>query len=368
MRPSPTPVRVRAAGSGAGTVYPMPTMASQPTSSPPAPAGGWPPVSVIMPVLDEAAHLGEAVAGVLGQDYDGELEVVLALGPSVDATDEIAARLTRNDSRVRTVASPSGRTPAALNAALAASRHGIVVRVDGHGSLPGDYVRTAVLLMEATGADNVGGIMAAEGRTPFERAAAAAMRSPFGVGAARFHTGGEAGPADTVYLGVFRREVLERLGGYDESFVRAQDWELNYRIRSQGGLVYFSPDLTVTYRPRSSLATLARQYVHYGRWRRVIMRQHPDTVNARYLAPPVAVLTVSAGTLLGLRGRGWAWLAPGGYLAGVVAASAWAGRGLPLRSKALLPVVLATMHACWGIGFLTSPRWLVEADAPADVS
>ena len=45
---------------------------------------------------------------------------------------------------------------------------------------------------------------------------------------------------------------------------------MNYRIRSTGGTVWFSPKLSVSYRPRSSLSALARQYFHYGRWRRVI--------------------------------------------------------------------------------------------------
>ena len=76
--------------------------------------------------------------------------------------------------------------------------------------------------------------MRAEGTTDFERAVARAMTSPLGIGGARFHLGGEAGPVDTVYLGVFRRDVLERLGGYDGDFARAQDWELNHRIRQAG--------------------------------------------------------------------------------------------------------------------------------------
>ena len=89
---------------------------------------------------------------------------------------------------------------------------------------------------------------------------------------ARFHTGGDAGPADTVYLGVFRRAWLTRMGGYDPRFTRAQDWELNHRIREAGGLVWFSPLLRVAYRPRPTLAALARQYRDYGRWRRVVTR------------------------------------------------------------------------------------------------
>jgi succinoglycan biosynthesis protein ExoA len=323
----------------------------------------WPPVSVVVPVLNEERHLSDAVGRILDQDYPGPLEVVLALGPSRDRTDQVAAELGWRDPRVRSVRNPTGRTPNGLNAAIAASTSPIVVRVDGHGLLAPDYVRTAVRLLRETGAANVGGLMAAEGVTDFERAVARAMTSVFGVGGARFHTGGQAGPADTVYLGVFRREVLERLGGYDESFLRAQDWELNHRIRSDGGLVWFTPELSVTYRPRSSVRALARQYFHYGRWRRVVMRQHPGTANARYLAAPVAVLACLLGLAVGVFWP-WALVVPGGYLLGVLGATALTARGLPVRSALALPAVYATMHWCWGLGFLTSPRALATGRAP----
>ena len=161
-----------------------------------------------------------------------------------------------------------------LNAAIGASRNGIIARVDGHAMLPEDYLQIAVETLEETGADNVGGVMAAEGVTPFEQAVARAMTSKIGVGGARFHTGGTAGPADTVYLGVFRREALERVGGYDEHFQRAQDWEMNHRIRETGGLVWFQPRMRVSYRPRPSVKALAKQYFHYGRWRQG-RRPHP---------------------------------------------------------------------------------------------
>jgi succinoglycan biosynthesis protein ExoA len=324
-----------------------------------APEHAWPPVSVVVPVLNEERHLRDAVQKILEQAYPGELEVVLALGPSTDGTDRLAAELAAADPRVRTVANPTGRTPSGLNAAIAASSHPVLVRVDGHGLLAPGYIATAVRLLESTGAANVGGLMAAEGVTDFQQAVATAMTSVFGVGGARFHTGGQPGPADTVYLGVFRRDVLTRLGGYDESFLRAQDWELNHRIRAAGGLVYFSPELSVTYRPRSTLKALARQYFHYGRWRRVVMRQHPGTASARYLAAPAVVLACAAG-LLAAPLTGWALLVPGGYLAGVLGATALTARGLTARSVALLTVVYPTMHLSWGVGFLTSPRALAR--------
>jgi succinoglycan biosynthesis protein ExoA len=362
--------RARPAGSVVA-VMPPPPEPSQDTASQPA-EGGWPPVSVVMPVLDEERHLRTAVARVLAQDYPGELELVMALGPSRDRTDAIAADLVReHPGTVRSVPNPRGATPCALNAAVAAAKHDIVVRVDGHALFPPDYVRTAVTVLGSTGADNVGGVMAAEGVSVFEQAVARAMTSALGVGSARFHTGGEAGPADTVYLGVFRRAALERVGGYDESFLRAQDWEMNLRIRRTGGLVWFTPQLRVSYRPRPTVRALARQYFEYGRWRRVVMRRHEGSASVRYLAAPVTLVAVAAGTVVG--GVGLATgrdalvaglLAPAGYAALVAAGSVLTARGLPAAAAVRLPVVYATMHGAWAAGFLTSPRDL-RVDVPA---
>jgi glycosyltransferase involved in cell wall biosynthesis len=321
-----------------------------------------PGVAVIMPVLNEERHLAEAVAAITGQDYSGDLQIALALGPSTDNTDDVARSLQAADARIVLVANPSGRTPAALNAALAATTHPIVVRVDGHALLPRDYISTAVEALERTGADNVGGVMAAAGTTDFERAVATAMRSRLGVGAASFHTGGEEGEALTVYLGAFRREAIDRVGGYDEAYVRAQDWEMNHRIRQSGGLIWFTPRMAVTYRPRSTVTALAKQYLHYGRWRREIMRQHPQTVSARYLAPPVAVTVMSAGlaasglaALMGSR-RAWLGLVPAaGYAAAIVAGGMAISADETPAVRVRVPLALATMHLSWGTGFLLSP-------------
>ncbi|MGW2898438.1 glycosyltransferase family 2 protein [Streptomyces sp. NPDC001212] len=319
-----------------------------------------PAVSVIMPVLDEERHLRGAVEAILAQEYGGEMEVVIALGPSADRTDEIAAELVAEDPRVHTVPNPTGRTPAALNAAIKASRHPIVVRVDGHGMLSPDYIATAVRLLEETGAQNVGGIMHAEGENAWEHAVAAAMTSRIGVGNAAFHTGGQAGPAETVYLGVFRRAALEQQGGYNEEFIRAQDWELNFRIREAGGLIWFSPELRVSYRPRPNVKALARQYKDYGRWRHVVARYHQGSINLRYLAPPAAVCAIAAGIVVGAALTPWALVVPGGYVAAIAAGSLPAGKGLRLAARLRIPVALATMHMSWGWGFLTSPKSLAR--------
>jgi glycosyltransferase involved in cell wall biosynthesis len=323
-----------------------------------------PGVSVIMPILNEERHLTEAVSHITDQDYAGPVEVILAVGPSHDRTAQIAAELAAADPRIRVVDNPSGRTADGLNAAIGIATYDLVVRVDGHAMIPTDYVRTAVETLERTGADNVGGIMAAEGTTTFECGVAAAMTSWFGVGNAAFHIGGEEGPAPTVYLGAFRRSALERVGGYDSGMVRAQDWELNHRIRATGGLVWFTPELRVSYRPRGSVRALARQYFQYGQWRREIARRHPETLSPRYLAPPVAVAGVTIGLVgvavsLGTGHPGWALACatlPIGYAGAAALATLRLGRGLPLAVTARLPLVFATMHGAWGLGFCVGAR------------
>jgi glycosyltransferase involved in cell wall biosynthesis len=325
--------------------------------------GSTPPVTVIMPILNEERHLVDSVNRILTQEYAGRLDVVLAVGPSTDRTREVAEELERASDRVTVVDNPTGRTPAGLNAAIAAATGEVIVRVDGHAMIPSDYVAIAVETLERTGADNVGGIMAAEGETDFGVAVARAMTSKFGVGGASFHVGGGEGPALTVYLGTFRRSALDRVGGYDETMVRAQDWEMNLRIRETGGLIWFTPAMLVTYRPRTTVGALARQYFDYGRWRREVVRRHPDTLSLRYLAAPVAVAGIAIGILAFLLGLiiGQSWLIllglipPVGYVLANLVASIVSAFGAPrpaLRSALWLPLVFGTMHLSWGTGFL----------------
>ena len=330
----------------------------------------YPPVSVVMPVRNEERHLAESVRHVLSQDYPGEFELVLAVGPSADRTEQIARDLAAAEPRLTVVANPSGQIPSALNAALRAARHAVIARVDGHALLPPGYLRIAVETLAKTGAADVGGVMAAEGQTPFQKAVAWAMTSKVGVGSAAFHTGGGAGLTLSVYLGVYQRAAIERAGGWDEGMLRAEDWELNHRIRTRGGTIWFTPDLRVTYRPRASVRTLAAQYFHYGRWRRVIVREHPETASFRYLAPPAAAALVAVSLAEGLVGLGavaagagpkwWTigFAIPVIYAVGVTAVGTLLSRGVPAPVRLRIPLALGTMHMAWGSGFLTSPRTL----------
>ena len=333
-----------------------------------------PAVSYVMPVLNEASHLGEAVGAVLSQEYPGEQELVLALGDSNDGTDDVAAALAASDRRVRLVRNPRNDIPIGLNLAIAASRNPVVIRVDAHAELPAGYTAAAVEILHRTGAANVGGVMVAKGHGRFQSAVARAYNSPFGLGGGSWHHGEEEVESDSAYLGVFRREVLEEVGGYDETLRRAEDWELNHRIRSAGHLILFTPKLKVTYWPRDNWDALRRQMYATGVWRGHLVRRQQSTP-WRYLPPPAVAVLVAISVLVGLlqllgvaRGAGWALAhVPSlGYLAGVTVVGATRLGGDGVVDRLLNVVVLVTMHLGWGAGFIKG--WLTGAATTVDRS
>lgn len=317
-----------------------------------------PGVSVILPILNEERDLSACISAILQQKYDGELEVILALGPSTDNTNKIANSLAQSDLRIKLVNNPTGKTAAALNLAIAAAKYEIICRIDGHAEVSDTYIKTAVEVMQQTGAVNVGGLMNASASDGLQSVVAKAMRSRIGVGAAKFHTGGEAGEADTVYLGTFKKSAILQAGCFDERYIRAQDWELNHRLRLNGGLIWFDPRLVVTYRPRDTYIKLAKQYFEYGRWRRAVSRKHQGTVNYRYLAPPTALVINILSLLLGIFLNTIFFIPVITYLSIIILSSLFIGKGL--YEKLRLPSVLITMHLAWGLGFITSPKNLIN--------
>jgi glycosyltransferase involved in cell wall biosynthesis len=316
----------------------------------------FPPVSVILPILNEERDLSNCISAILQQDYPSDIEVILALGPSKDKTTQIAEKLSALNSRIKLVSNPTGQTAVGLNLAIKMSSNEIICRIDGHSEISKDYVKTAVEILQKKNAVNVGGLMHADSDSGLQRVVAQAMRSKLGVGPSKFHTGGSAGESDTVYLGTYKKSAVLAAGGFDERYIRAQDWELNYRLRKNGGLIWFDPRLQVTYRPRSTFNKLAKQYFQYGRWRRVISRQHRNTVNFRYLAPPFAVVANTLSIFFTITINPL-FIAPFlVYVSTLILGSLFIGR--KIIDKLLMPFVLVTMHFSWGVGFITSPKKL----------
>lgn len=327
----------------------------QDSGAPAAGAPALPPVSVIIPARDAAATIAATLASVSAQDYPGPLEAIVADGSDQPTTADVIRSLYP---AVQVIANPGRTAPAGLNAALGVSTGQVIVRCDSHATLPPDYVTRAVERLERTGAACVGGRQRPVGTTFFERAVAIAMTTWLGAGGARYRTGGRAGPADTVYLGVYRRAALEAVDGFDPKLVRNQDYDLHWRLRAKGAQVWFDPALGAEYRPRSTLPALARQYFDYGRWKRVALRQHPSSLRFRQLAAPLLVLGLAVSVLLAFGGAPWqaAAAVPLVYAATLLSGACWVGLCRRAPAVLLLPLVLGTMHLGWGAGFFLPAR------------
>lgn len=310
-----------------------------------------PAITVMMPVLNEEAHLEASVASILAQTYPSAIELIVALGPSHDGTNAIANLLAKNDKRIKLIENALGLTTVALNAAIKIAKHDYIVRIDAHSEPEQNYFQDGIRILLEQDADEVGGIMQAKGRSAFQKAVAYAYTSRWGIGGANYHVGGEAGEAESAYLGIFKKSALERVGGYDESIVRGEDWDLAQRIKRSGGKVWFSPELRVTYWPRGRFSGLVRQFYSTGVWRGDLTRRDPAGASKRYFAPPLAVLGILGGLVLLALGEPLGILPAAGYLFGVTLVAVLAA-GLSLKSRAALIIALTAMHMSWGWGFL----------------
>ena len=322
-----------------------------------SPAAGWRPrVSVVLPIRNEADHIEVCLERLLQQDYPTErLEILVIDGCSDDATREAVQGVQERypDARVRLLHNPQRTVPPALNIGIRAASGTVIVRMDGHTVPAPDYVSRCVDVLARSGAANVGGVIEPEGPTPFGQAVAIASSHWLGAGDAKYRIGGTAGDVDTVPFGAFRREAFERVGLFDESMVRDQDYEFNVRLRTAGERVHLDPAIRSRYTTRGTARGLWRQYLQYGWWKGETWRRHLASFRWRQLGPPAFV----AGLLILAVAGPWSSLAALGlvsaatvYLA-TVAAIAWPMRR-PQASFTHIALAFLIMHVAYGLGVL----------------
>lgn len=296
-----------------------------------------PTVSVVVPVLNEAAHIEACLTTIGAQTYRAIVEVLVIDGGSDDETRGLASAFLN----VKVVDNRARIQAAALNIALSEAMGDIIVRVDGHCRLAKDYVERCVQALESTGAAMVGGAMRPVGEGWFGRGIACALTSRLGAGPAHFHTGGDSGYVDTVYLGVFRRQLAEEVGGYSADMAINEDAEFAIRMRPHGG-IWFDAAIHSSYTSRDSLGGLARQFYRYGRGRATTVRRHPWSISPRQVVAPLLVLAMLT-----------PWRTP---VVAIYALVVSCRAGLELRhnprSALGMLVAMPTMHFLWGAGFL----------------
>lgn len=318
--------------------------------------GDGPVVSVVVPCRNEKDHIRACVRTLLAQELpEGGVELIIADGMSTDGTREILEQAADQSPSLRVVDNPGRIVSTGLNQAIIAARGSIIIRADAHTGYAPDYIRQCVAVLHESGADNVGGPWIAAGHGYVGRAVAVVFRSRFGSGGARAHDPQYEGPVDTVYLGCWRREVFDRIGGFDEELVRNQDDELNLRLKRGGGTIWQSPRIRSWYSPRGSFRQLFRQYMQYGYWKVRVIQKHRLPASWRHVVPGLFVLTmlvlIAASPVSSLAGLGTV-VVGGLYLVCTLAASVIAASQSEVSLLPVMPVVFGCLHIGYGYGFL----------------
>jgi glycosyltransferase involved in cell wall biosynthesis len=322
-----------------------------------------PTVSIIVPCLNEEKRIHILLDAVLAQTYPCTLlDVTIADGGSTDRTREVVSAFQQEHKalRLQVIDNPVGSIPTALNLAIKASNGEVILRLDAHSAPYPDYIENSVAALESGKGENVGGIWEIRpgAETWAARSIALAAGHPLGVGDALYRHAKEATSVDTVPFGSFRRSLVERIGGYDETLLANEDYEFNARIRKTGGKVWLDPSIRSIYFARSSFVSLAQQYFRYGFWKFKMLRRYPETLRWRQALPPVFVASVLTFLILALFWPFFGWLLVIELLV-YLGVLELASLLLAFKRKELfliigLPLSIAVMHLAWGTGFLFS--------------
>jgi succinoglycan biosynthesis protein ExoA len=313
-------------------------------------------VSIVSACRNERREILAFLDSLLAQDMTGiSWEALIADGMSDDGTRELLSAYAERDARLRVIDNPGRIVSTGLNAAIRAARGTIIIRMDAHTFYAPDYCRRCIQVLETTGAENVGGPARTKAEGVMGRAIAAAYHSPFSTGGAVFHDENYEGYADTVPYGCWRRSTFDRIGYFDEVLVRNQDDELNLRILRSGGRIWQSSQIVSWYRPRSRLSGLFRQYFQYGFWKVAVIRKHRIPGSWRHLIPAafVAGNALLLALMIVIPAAAAVWMGAAAlYLILCMMAAILAARRHGWSVLLALPLVFATYHVSYGLGFL----------------
>lgn len=309
------------------------------------------PCMVVIPCLNEAAHIA-ALVERLSQSADRlDMKIVVADGGSTDGTQAIVETIAAANPRVSLLHNAKKIQSAAVNLAVETfdDRFRSFIRIDAHGDYPGDYCDRLIEDAEATGAESVVVSMATKGFGAFQKATAMAQNSRLGNGGSPHRHGAKGHWTDHGHHALMRVSAFRSVGGYDESFSHNEDAELDYRLRAAGHRIWMTDKTFMVYYPRASVPALFRQYLGYGRGRARNILKHRAMPKIRQMIP-LMVFPVVAGMSLAFLN-----------LAALVPAALWAaaclGYGVWMAVSQrnpygpLVGFSAMVMHLAWSAGF-----------------
>ncbi len=325
----------------------------------------FPLVSVIVPCRNEKNHIEKCIRSILNQEYQsGKIEFIVVDGMSDDGTRDILMRIEEKDSRLKVLDNPRQVTPCARNIGIREAKGQYIGIMDAHSVYSPSYIQACIeILKEHPEICCAGGPILSMGKGLFGQATAAAMSHPLGVGNAKHRFPDYEGYAEGACFPVFRKEVFDNVGLFDEDLVRNQDDEFNFRVTLSGRKIFISPRAQCRYYVREKPSQLFWQYFQYGYFKVVVLLKHRLPISLRHFAPVgffSAMIALAVGGFFLPTGWGWTGcILPITYMGilglGGISVALKNGIGVGMR----FPLAVFIMHSSYALGFTWRLFWCV---------
>jgi len=314
-----------------------------------------PPISIIIPTLNESGFIIGCINSIIQGNYPVEnMEIIVVDGGSEDNTVEQVKSLSQAHLDIVLLENHKKITPAAMNIGIKAAKYDLLMWCGAHAVYDKNYVLHSVnALLDDPKAASVGGVINPIANTKMGKAIAVATSSKFGIGNAQYRHATTRQYVDTVFGGCFLKKSINEIGGFNEAWVRNQDYEINHRLRTNVGPIILDPSIRCQYYCRESISKLYMQYFNYGFWRFNTLLKHPDSFTYRQAAPVLLCVGMLISLALTLSGHSIGWLIPSVYiilslLTSLMLASIKAQPFLLVS----LPIIFPVLHISWGAGFI----------------
>jgi cellulose synthase/poly-beta-1,6-N-acetylglucosamine synthase-like glycosyltransferase len=275
-----------------------------------------PKVSFLIPLLNEEKTLSQCLDSLLTLEYPSEkMEILLAIGNCMDNTRGIAQEYAKKHSNIRIIENPTGNTSVGRNICIHHATGEMLMNYSGHVIAEKNLLNELAVRLQNLPTDvvAVGCSNLSPGKQNFVGEVSGAAFLSFMGGRSFFSQNAlfpEERYTDHLSFSCYRKDAVEKVGGFDPVFWCGQDYELDIRLRKAGYKILYTPRTKVYHFKRDSVRSLWHQMYRYGIARAKMVKKHPDTLKFFHLLGPGFILGGVLIVLLTVLGLLPVWVIP----------------------------------------------------------